>query len=94
MRQVDRRILELAGEQSRDIRAALERRGVRVIDGVARVVGPNEVSVRTLQDADAEPEVITSDAILVAVGALAIILALVMNKQRGETRHVEERRDI
>ena len=41
MRQVDRRILELAGEQSRDIRAALERRGVRVIDGVARVVGPN-----------------------------------------------------
>ncbi|MBB5848768.1 dihydrolipoamide dehydrogenase [Micrococcus endophyticus] len=69
MRQVDRRILELAGEQSRDIRAALERRGVRVIDGVARVVGPNEVSVRTLQDEDAEPEVITSDAILVAVGA-------------------------
>ncbi|MCK6091636.1 NAD(P)H-quinone dehydrogenase [Micrococcus endophyticus] len=69
MRQVDRRILDLAGEQSRDIRAALERRGVRVIDGVARVVGPNEVSVRTLQDADAEPEVITSDAILVAVGA-------------------------
>ena len=48
---------------------ALERRGVRVIDGVARVVGPNEVSVRTLQDEDAEPEVITSDAILVAVGA-------------------------
>lgn len=69
MRQVDRRILELAGEQSRDIRAALERRGVRVIDGVARVVGPNEVAVRTLQDEDAEPEVITSDAILVAVGA-------------------------
>lgn len=69
MRQVDRRILELAGEQSRDIRAALERRGVRVIDGVARVVGPNQVSVRTLQDEDAEPEVITSDAILVAVGA-------------------------
>lgn len=69
MLQVDRRILELAGEQSRDIRAALERRGVRVIDGVARVVGPNQVSVRTLQDEDAEPEVITSDAILVAVGA-------------------------
>ncbi len=31
--------------------------------------------------------------ILVLVGALAIVLALVMNKQRGETRHVEERRD-
>lgn len=32
--------------------------------------------------------------ILVIVGGLAIILALVMNKQRGETRHVEERRDV
>ncbi|MGN0064921.1 MAG: DUF6458 family protein [Nocardioides sp.] len=33
--------------------------------------------------------------ILVAVGALAIVLALVMNKQRGETKHVvEERRDV
>jgi uncharacterized membrane protein HdeD (DUF308 family) len=30
--------------------------------------------------------------ILVIVGALAIVLALVMNKQRAETKHVEERR--
>ena len=30
--------------------------------------------------------------ILVIVGALAIVLALVMNKQRSETKHVEERR--
>lgn len=30
--------------------------------------------------------------ILLIVGVLAIVLALVMNKQRGETRHVEERR--
>lgn len=30
--------------------------------------------------------------IFVIVGAIAIILALVMNKQRSETRHVEERR--
>lgn len=30
--------------------------------------------------------------ILLIVGALAIVLALVMNKQRSETRHVEERR--
>ena len=29
--------------------------------------------------------------ILVAAGVLAIVLGLVMNKQRGETRHVEER---
>jgi len=30
--------------------------------------------------------------ILLLVGALAIVLALVMNKQRSETKHVEERR--
>ncbi|CAM3324000.1 DUF6458 domain-containing protein [Nocardioides dubius] len=32
--------------------------------------------------------------ILVAVGALAIVLALVMNKQRGESKHVVEQRRI
>jgi len=30
--------------------------------------------------------------IFIVVGVLAIVLALVMNKQRSETRHVEERR--
>jgi uncharacterized membrane protein HdeD (DUF308 family) len=30
--------------------------------------------------------------IFLIVGILAIVLALVMNKQRSETRHVEERR--
>lgn len=30
--------------------------------------------------------------ILMAGGLLAIVLALVMNKQRSETKHVEERR--
>ena len=64
MAQVDRRILEIAGEQSQDIQQVLERRGVRVIRGVGRVVGPHEVEVRRHDDADGEPEVITSDAIL------------------------------
>ena len=32
--------------------------------------------------------------ICVVVGALAIILALVMNQQRGRTTHVEERREV
>ncbi|GAB3248543.1 hypothetical protein GCM10027425_05030 [Alteromonas gracilis] len=31
--------------------------------------------------------------ILMGVGALAIVLALVMNNQRNRTTHVEERRD-
>jgi membrane protein DedA with SNARE-associated domain len=30
--------------------------------------------------------------ILVVVGALAIVLALIMNQQRSRTKHVEERR--
>ncbi len=30
--------------------------------------------------------------IFVVIGALAIVLALVMNQQRSQTRHVEERR--
>ena len=70
MAEVDRRILELAGEQSRDIHRALERRGVRVILGEATVTGPHTVAVRSHDDAEgAEPETITSDAILLAVGA-------------------------
>jgi len=32
--------------------------------------------------------------IFVIVGVLGIVLALVMNKQRSETRHVEERREM
>jgi uncharacterized membrane protein len=32
--------------------------------------------------------------ILIAVGALAIVLALVMNQQRQRVTHVEERRDV
>lgn len=32
--------------------------------------------------------------ICVVVGALAIVLALVMNQQRGRTTHVEERRGV
>lgn len=32
--------------------------------------------------------------ILIVAGALALVLALVMNQQRSRTTHVEERRDI
>ncbi|XNZ00594.1 NAD(P)H-quinone dehydrogenase [Micrococcus luteus] len=69
MAEVDRRILAIAGEQSRDIQQVLERRGVRVIHGTGTVVGPHEVQVHRHDDAEAEPEVISSDAILLAVGA-------------------------
>jgi len=69
MAEVDRRILEIAGEQSRDIQQVLERRGVRVIHGSGKVVGPHEVEVRRHEEPEVEPEVITSDAILLCVGA-------------------------
>ena len=32
--------------------------------------------------------------ILIVAGALALVLALVMNQQRSRTTHVEERRDL
>jgi flagellar motor component MotA len=32
--------------------------------------------------------------ILIVMGALALVLALVMNQQRSRTTHVEERREI
>ncbi|MDX6299773.1 MAG: hypothetical protein QOF53_987 [Nocardioidaceae bacterium] len=35
---------------------------------------------------------VTLGWILVVVGALAIVLALVMNQQRSRTKHIEERR--
>ena len=32
--------------------------------------------------------------ILLVAGVLAIVLAMVMNKQRSQTTHIEERRDV
>ena len=46
---------------------------------------------------DAVQEVVdpvTVGWILVIAGALALVLGLVMNKQRSTTTHVEERRDL
>src|SRR5699024_7113151 len=68
---VNRRVLELADRQSQDIRARLEREGVRIIDGVGRLVGGMRgdgtrlVQVRT---ADGEEELAT-EIVLVATGA-------------------------
>lgn len=39
-------------------------------------------------------EVETLGWILTIMGALALVLALVMNQQRSRTTHVEERRDL
>nr|WP_236252077.1 NAD(P)H-quinone dehydrogenase [Micrococcus luteus] len=62
---VNGRLLSLAARQSRDIHRALERRGVRVIIGEGRLVGPRFVEATT----PGGTEIIASDAILVSTGA-------------------------
>ncbi len=52
------------------------------------IFGLDVVSIPGL---DEHVDTATLGWILLAAGVLAIVLALVMNKQRGETRHVEER---
>ena len=46
---------------------------------------------------DAVPDAIDANTIgwiCVIMGALALVLALVMNQQRSRTKHVEERRQV
>lgn len=62
---IDRRLLQLASDQSRDIRTALERRGVKIIIGEAKLTSDKTVSVTTPEGT----ETVTSDAILLATGA-------------------------
>ena len=68
---VNARVLALAGAQSADIRTRLEREGVRVLEGEARLDGPLRVVV-TVADgegrADGE-ETLDADVVLLSVGA-------------------------
>lgn len=65
MDKVNHRLLDLALEQSDDIRNSLERRGVRVIHGTGRVIDRNTVEVDTGEDT----ERITSESVLISTGA-------------------------
>ncbi|RYE77462.1 MAG: NAD(P)H-quinone dehydrogenase, partial [Myxococcales bacterium] len=58
---LNRRVLQLAADQSTDIGVRLERDGVKVIRGRGRIAGPGKVAVGD--------EVLDADAILVATGA-------------------------
>lgn len=66
MREVDRRLLDLASQQSADIRRGLERRGVTVVIGRATMLGPTTVEVTP---DEGEPYQLESTAVLLAVGA-------------------------
>ncbi|SEJ33366.1 NAD(P)H-quinone dehydrogenase [Demequina mangrovi] len=61
MAQVNARIKGLVRKQSDDIATRLEASGVRVVDGRARLAGPQRVEV--------DGEVLEADAVLLAVGA-------------------------
>ena len=54
---VNARVLTLAAAQSADIRSRLEREGVRIIEGTARLDGPLRVVVSPAQPADDGPSV-------------------------------------
>ncbi|MEP7160326.1 MAG: NAD(P)H-quinone dehydrogenase [Dermatophilaceae bacterium] len=62
---VNARIVELAAQQSRDIHAGLQERGVRVIVGWGRLAGPSRVLAQT----DAGEVSLDADMILIATGA-------------------------
>lgn len=62
--QLNTRVRGLAEAQSSDIRARLEREGVRLINGIGRVEGPNKVVAST----DEGEITLDADVILVATG--------------------------
>ncbi|WP_245858897.1 NAD(P)H-quinone dehydrogenase [Luteimicrobium subarcticum] len=66
---VNQRVLALAAAQSADIRARLEREGVRVVLGAGRLDGPRRVVVPAGPGAGEREQTFDADAVLVAVGA-------------------------
>lgn len=64
---VNKRVLALAAAQSADIRARMDREGVRIMDGSGRLDGPSRVVVAP---SDGGPEVtLDADIVLLATGA-------------------------
>lgn len=68
---INRRILDLAAAQSRDIRLSLETAGVRVVDGVGRLVERGLVRAETSNGASVE---LAADVVLLATGATPRVL--------------------
>src|SRR5690625_168430 len=67
---VNRRVMELADAQSRDILSRLEREGIQVITGEARLRRSDEVEVTTTDaDGNEQTDVLSADIILLATGA-------------------------
>jgi pyruvate/2-oxoglutarate dehydrogenase complex dihydrolipoamide dehydrogenase (E3) component len=70
LRAVNRRLKDLANQQSADMRANLEQSGVRIVDGRGRLDGPGRVIVSTGTGSKAHDfDLIEADTTVVAVGA-------------------------
>ncbi|MBK8461541.1 MAG: NAD(P)H-quinone dehydrogenase [Nigerium sp.] len=63
---VNRRVMDLAQRQSRDIRARLESEGIRIVDGHGRLQGTESVIATT---GDGREETLHADVTLIATGA-------------------------
>ncbi|WP_036922894.1 NAD(P)H-quinone dehydrogenase [Propionicicella superfundia] len=70
--EVNARVRGLAAQQSADIRARLEREGVRVFDGAGRIVTAGVVQATAADGAESE---LDADVILVATGASPRVLS-------------------
>lgn len=66
LREVNRRVMDLAAAQSADISTRLAEVGVRVVDGTGSLTSPSTVLARTAGGAE---ETLEADVVLVATGA-------------------------
>ena len=65
LKHINHRLLNLARNQSRDIRDGLEKQGVRIIEGSGRLLDTHRIEVLTADGS----ETVEADTILLAVGA-------------------------
>ncbi len=72
---VNTRIMRLARAQSHDIVARMAREGVRVLRGVGKLLGPQQVSVTAMDARPGAATVLDADVVLLATGARPRTLA-------------------
>lgn len=72
---VNQRLLRLAQQQSEDMQVALERAGVRIIEGFGKLDGPGRIVVSTGKTGKGTPfEAVDADTIVIATGATPRVL--------------------
>jgi NAD(P)H dehydrogenase (quinone) len=71
---VNTRVRALAAAQSADIRARLDREGVRMLTGTGRLEGPSRVRVSAGAEPADDDQVLDADVVLVATGATPRVL--------------------